>query len=153
VNREDNKRPSIVGDTNFWVSAIIGSGLCYKLSQLIFEGKIHHFTSLKLLRELTDVLRRHFGYSDSAAYSWYKNIGAISTVVYPFFGILEQIQASRNHADNSFLECAVFALADYLVTRDKDLLVLHPFLGISIVTPEDFLEELVRLGVVPSRQL
>jgi putative PIN family toxin of toxin-antitoxin system len=121
VNQRDSTRPIVVGDTNFWVSAIIGSGLCYKLSQLIFEGKIHHVTSLKLLRELTDVLRRHFGYSDVAAYSWYKNIGAISTVVYPAFSVLEQIQASRNHADNPLLECAVFASADYLVTRDKDL--------------------------------
>ena len=153
MNLRDSMRPIMVGDTNFWVSAIIGSGLCYKLSQLIFEGKIHHVTSLKLLRELTDVLRRHFGYSDAEAYTWYKNIGAISTVVYQFFSVLEQIQASRNHADNPLLECAVFAGADYLVTRDKDLLVLHPFLGISIVTPEDFLEELVRFGVVSSRQL
>ena len=40
MNREDNDGPGMVGDTNFWVSAIIGSGLCYKLSQLIFEGKI-----------------------------------------------------------------------------------------------------------------
>ena len=161
MNQEENNRPSMVGDTNFWVSAIIGSGLCYKLSQLIFEGKIHHFTSLKLLSELTDVLRRHFGYSDAVAYSWYKNIGAISTVVYPEFGVLEQIQASRNHTDNPLLECAVYARADYLVTRDKDLLVLHPFTsfegrpfsGIQIVTPEDFLEDLIQLGVVASRQL
>jgi len=58
----------IVGDTNFWVSTILGRGLCYKLSQLIMEGKIHHFTSLKLLSELTDVLRRYFGYSDIEAY-------------------------------------------------------------------------------------
>ena len=161
MNQEEIKRPGMVGDTNFWVSAIIGSGLCYKLSQLIFEGKIHHFTSLKLLSELTDVLRRHFGYSDAEAYSWYKDIGAMSTVVYPEFGVLEQIQASRNHADNPLLECAVFAHADYLVTRDKDLLVLHPFTsfygrpfsGIQIITPEDFLEELIQLGVVASRRL
>ncbi len=102
---------------------------------------------------MTDVLRRHFGYSDAEVYLWYKDIGAISTVVYPEFGVLEQIQASRNHTDNPFLECAVFAGADYLVTRDKDLLVLHPFSDIQIVTPEDFLEELIKLGVLSSRRL
>ena len=60
---------------------------------------------------------------------------------------------ARNHADNPVLECAVFANVDSIVTRDKDLLVLHPFSGIHILTPEDFLEELLRLGVVDSRQL
>jgi len=153
MSQEDNKLPYIFGDTNFWVSAILGRGLCHKLFQLIIEGKIHHFTSLRALSELTDVLRRHFGYSDAEAYSWYKDIGAMSTVVYPEFGILEQIQASRNHSDNPLLECAVSANVDYLVTRDKDLLVLHPFSGIQIVTPEDFLEELIKLGIVSSRRL
>jgi len=153
MNPENKRHPRMVGDTNFWVSAILGRGLCYKLNQLIIENKIHHFTSLKLLRELTDVLRRHFGFSDAEAYSWYKDIGAMSIIVYPEFRVLEQIQASRNHADDPLLECALFAGADYLVTRDKDLLVLYPFSGVQIVTPEDFLEELIQLGVVDSRQL
>lgn len=161
MNKDDNEHLRIVGDTNFWVSAIVGRGLCYKLSQLIMEGKIHHFTSLKLLSELTDVLRRYFGYSDTEAYLWYQEIGSISTIVYPEFSVLEQIQKSRNHADNIFLECAVCIPVDYLVTRDKDLLVLHPFTSlegrtfsdIQIVTPEKFLEELIELNIVSSRRL
>lgn len=32
--------------------------------------------------------------------------------------------------------------ADYLVTGDDDLLVLHPFRGIPILTPATFLEEI-----------
>jgi hypothetical protein len=39
------------------------------------------------------------------------------------------------------------------VKRTRNLLVLHPFSGIQIVTPEDFLEDLIQLGVVASRQL
>ena len=38
------------------------------------------------------------------------------------------------------LELAVSGRADCIVTRDKDLLVLDPFRGIRIVTPEAFLE-------------
>jgi predicted nucleic acid-binding protein len=34
---------------------------------------------------------------------------------------------------------AVDGNADYIVTGDADLLVLHPFRGIQILTPKDFL--------------
>lgn len=37
------------------------------------------------------------------------------------------------------LACAVAAGAAYLVTRDKDLLVLQQYHGVTIVTPEAFL--------------
>ena len=37
------------------------------------------------------------------------------------------------------LELAVDGRADVIVTGDKDLLVLHPFRGISILTPADYL--------------
>ncbi|TMQ76819.1 hypothetical protein ACCUM_3859 [Candidatus Accumulibacter phosphatis] len=37
------------------------------------------------------------------------------------------------------LGCAIAALANVLVTGDKDLLSLHPFKGITIVTPATFL--------------
>ena len=153
MNREIQSIPKIIGDTNFWISATLGSGLCAKLKNLIILGKIRHFTSLALMGEFADVLRRHFGYSDDEAYDAYNDLWELSTLVYPEFGIRNQIQMARNHTDNSVLECAVFANVDSIVTRDKDLLVLHPFSGIHILTPEDFLEELLRLGVVDSRQL
>jgi predicted nucleic acid-binding protein len=38
-----------------------------------------------------------------------------------------------------FLELAISADAKTIVTRDADLLVLHPFKGISIITVSDFL--------------
>jgi predicted nucleic acid-binding protein len=37
------------------------------------------------------------------------------------------------------LELAVNGKADYLITGDKDLLVLHPFRDIEIINPSDFL--------------
>jgi putative PIN family toxin of toxin-antitoxin system len=39
----------------------------------------------------------------------------------------------RDPKDNKFLELAVASDASCIVTRDKDLLVLHPFRGISIL--------------------
>jgi len=51
------------------------------------------------------------------------------------------IHASRDVDDNKFLELAMSANASCIITGDKDLLVLHPFEHISIITPRDFLEK------------
>jgi putative PIN family toxin of toxin-antitoxin system len=45
----------------------------------------------------------------------------------------------RDPKDDVFLEMAVAGRADVVVSGDEDLLVLHPFRGIPIVGPKDFL--------------
>ncbi|MBT9331182.1 putative toxin-antitoxin system toxin component, PIN family [Paracidobacterium acidisoli] len=45
----------------------------------------------------------------------------------------------RDPGDNKFLALAIAAEADALVSSDDDLLVLHPWRGMKIVTPADFL--------------
>ncbi len=47
---------------------------------------------------------------------------------------------SRDINDDKFLACAVEAKADYIITGDKDLLVLKEYKGIKIVTPKAFIE-------------
>jgi len=49
------------------------------------------------------------------------------------------IRACRDPDDDKFLEAAVNGRADVLISGDKDLLALHPFLGIAILTPAEFL--------------
>ncbi|MCA6509841.1 MAG: putative toxin-antitoxin system toxin component, PIN family [Pseudanabaena sp.] len=53
--------------------------------------------------------------------------------------IEESVIACRDPKDDKFLELAVNGKADYLITGDKDLLVLHPFRDIEIINPSDFL--------------
>lgn len=53
--------------------------------------------------------------------------------------IFERINICRDTKDNMFLEVAVNGQADYLITGDRDLLVLHPFKNIEIVTVNQFL--------------
>lgn len=52
----------------------------------------------------------------------------------------EKIEACRDPKDNMILELAVSGNADFIVTGDKDLLVMNPFRDIRIVTPVEFLE-------------
>jgi putative PIN family toxin of toxin-antitoxin system len=51
------------------------------------------------------------------------------------------IRACRDSRDDKILEVAVHGRADCIVTGDMDLLTLHPFRGISILTPSGYLEQ------------
>ena len=47
----------------------------------------------------------------------------------------------RDSRDNKFLALALIADADAIVSSDEDLLTLHPWRGIPILTPTQFLAE------------
>jgi uncharacterized protein len=53
--------------------------------------------------------------------------------------ILTPVVACRDPNDDMFLDVAVNGSADFLVSGDADLLALHPFRGIPVLTPADFL--------------
>ena len=46
----------------------------------------------------------------------------------------------RDEKDIKFLEVAISSNAECIVSGDKDLLILHPFRGIPILNPADFLK-------------
>lgn len=56
-----------------------------------------------------------------------------------FVEVIELIVACRDPKDDKFLELAVNGQATHLICGDSDLLALHPFRGIAILTPQAFL--------------
>lgn len=48
------------------------------------------------------------------------------------------VRACRDADDDQFLSLALAAEAQVIISGDKDLLVLHPFEGISIVNPAGY---------------
>ncbi|MFN0048625.1 MAG: putative toxin-antitoxin system toxin component, PIN family [Cytophagales bacterium] len=52
---------------------------------------------------------------------------------------VSDILICRDPKDDMFLNLAIDGKADVIISRDPDLLVLHPFQGISILNPADFL--------------
>jgi len=54
--------------------------------------------------------------------------------------VTKQVFACRDSKDNMYLSLAVAAQANCIISSDKDLLTLHPFNGISILTPVEFLK-------------
>lgn len=49
------------------------------------------------------------------------------------------VKACRDPRDDKYLQLAVDGRATHLITGDADLLALHPFQSIAILTPSDFL--------------
>jgi putative PIN family toxin of toxin-antitoxin system len=58
--------------------------------------------------------------------------------------IIQEFHACRDGNDDKFLDVAVNGRADVLVSGDADLLVLHPFRGIGILTPTSYLKRYAR---------
>ncbi|MBI1282113.1 MAG: putative toxin-antitoxin system toxin component, PIN family [Anaerolineaceae bacterium] len=53
---------------------------------------------------------------------------------------------SRDPKDDKFIACAVAAKANYIISEDKDLLVLNPYQGIQIINALDFLNVLQNIS-------
>ncbi|MDP3873941.1 MAG: putative toxin-antitoxin system toxin component, PIN family [Methyloversatilis sp.] len=61
-------------------------------------------------------------------------LGGVARMV----NITHRVTACRDPKDDKFLHVALNGEAEAIVTGDRDLLVLHPFHGISILSPADF---------------
>jgi predicted nucleic acid-binding protein len=55
--------------------------------------------------------------------------------------IVEKVRVCRDRKDDKILDLAINGQAEYIVTGDKDLLVLKLFRGVKIITAEEFLKE------------
>ena len=56
-----------------------------------------------------------------------------------FVSVHSKVTICRDVKDDKLLALALDGNADFIVTGDKDLLVLNPFEGIPIITPLDYL--------------
>jgi putative PIN family toxin of toxin-antitoxin system len=56
-----------------------------------------------------------------------------------FVPIVRSVRACRDPKDDKFLEVALNGKADLVLTGDADLLVLHPWQGVAILAPAEYL--------------
>jgi len=80
--------------------------------------------------------RRRYKYSDEHIVAYCEELTRIGTVIF-VIPILTGIVRDPN--DDMIVPSAVAAIADFLVSRDKDLLTLGSYEAIDMVTPELFL--------------
>ena len=56
-----------------------------------------------------------------------------------FVPIIRLVRECRDPGDNKILELALNGQADVIITGDEDLLCLHPWRGIEILSPGEYL--------------
>lgn len=57
-----------------------------------------------------------------------------------FVPIIQLVRECRDPKDDKFLEVALNGRADLIITGDADLLAMHPWRGIAIVSPAEHLK-------------
>jgi putative PIN family toxin of toxin-antitoxin system len=110
------------------LEALATSDLCAstetlaELERVLDNKKFDRYLDQTLRREFVALIRRQ------------SHLFAVETTD------LEAVEPPcRDPEDNKFLALALAAEANVLISSDDDLLVLHPWRGIPIVTPADFL--------------
>lgn len=132
-------RPSklkVVLDTNVWISGIVFAGQPGRILDLFGEDQFHVVVSEELLTELRRKMTAKFPLYLSDLNLFIEAIRLRAFVVK--LGS-HTINISRDPDDNKVIETAVLGACDYIVSGDKDLLVLKKYQEIEILNPTEFL--------------
>lgn len=132
----------VIFDTNVLVSRLLGAKESppARAVRLVMEGTGAHLFSEATFQELGDVLIR-------AKFDPYlsreKRLHFLSEMreLSEFVTINRTFSLCRDPRDNKFLDLSACGNANYLITGDEDLLELHPFEGVSILSPASFLAQ------------
>lgn len=125
----------IVLDTNVLISGIFWKGLPYKIIELFMNDRLEVVVTKKILKEYFEILDR-IDTSGEIAEKWQLLI--LEKVL-----IIEEnksVQLSRDKDDDVFINCALSADADYIISGDQDLLTLKQVWKTYIVTPRAFIK-------------
>jgi putative PIN family toxin of toxin-antitoxin system len=137
-------KPIVVFDTNVFISGLIAKhGPPARALDLWRNRKIRLVVSTRIVEEILDVLRR-------PALVQSQNISSANVARLERLLQRKRVTAHvtprvhfaicRDPEDNKFLDSAVAAKADYLVTFDADLLSIGEFHGVKIVRVQAFLD-------------
>jgi len=137
----DNVRAVV--DTNVWLNYLFfNNSSTIQTVRFLFSEDCTVIASSQTLNEAYDVLCRERlsrVLPSDLRLAFYFEIGQISQLITP----TSTVTACRDPRDNMFLEAALDGDADYLISRDNDLLALaaepHREWKFRIVTPADFL--------------
>lgn len=134
---------NVVIDTNLWISFLIRD-FDTKLLYLLLEPFINIFYSTELLAEIQHTA----GYSRLKAKINPVRVDELIYTLTTFYNevlLTSEVDICRDSKDNYLLALAKDAQTHFLITNDKDLLVLDPFENTRIVKLNDFLSILQTL--------
>ena len=128
-----------VVDTSVFVSGLVKSPACRRIIKALEKSSFILVTSPAILDELIGVIGRpkfHNIINRETALMLIETINAQSLLVRPS---VKLYAVKDDPDDNRFLEAAITARVDCIVSLDNDLLRLRIFRKIPIVSPAKFL--------------
>jgi uncharacterized protein len=128
----------VVVDTNIFVSSFFG-GDPRKIIDLWKKGEISLCLSKDVLDEYVDVLQR-IGLGNEKEIEELLSLFAKGINIF-FTTKTPQIKAVKDDPDDDkFIECAIALKAEVIITGDKALKAINEYMGIKILTPQQFLK-------------
>ena len=130
----------IVVDTNVFISAVLFPQSIPSRAVELAVDVADRLFSWETIAELKDVLHRP---KFDRYLVKYKRIAFFRRVIKDAI-VIDQVTPlaiCRDPDDDKFLSLAVAGKADAIITGDADLLALHPFRGVAILTPQQFVEQ------------
>ncbi len=126
-------------------AAIVPTGRAGAIILHLRQGDFVPLYSTATLTELAQVLARprirtKYGLTDADIRTLIDLILLRGEAVAP----VTRVTVCRDPRDDVFLEVALAGKAERIVSGDDDLVILHPFRGIPIITPAAFLAEMNR---------
>jgi hypothetical protein len=128
----------VVVDTNVFISSFFG-GIRRKIVDLWKKGQITLCLSKPIVEEYVEVLRR-LGLQDEIELNELMGLFAQASGVLFSANTPRLKIVDKDPDDNKFIECAVALNATYVVSGYKSLLGVGAYMGISIVTPRQFID-------------
>ena len=130
----------VVVDANIWISALLNSRKALAVVSLLEHDQFELICADALIDELADVLTRP-KFSSRINHSRRETLFELIREKARFVALPEVIdEICRDPKDDVYIVCAVVAQAEYLVSGDKDLLVLREHEGVKIVSLITFVE-------------
>ena len=126
---------NIVIDTNVVISGTFFGGFPRRVLEAVVDRTLSAYATTEIVDEYSEVVQEMID----------RKQGHLSAAVLnPFIRCLHLMEAvtsvevSRDPDDDKFIGCAIDSKSYYIVSGDKDLLVLQKYKDIEIITASEF---------------
>ena len=130
----------IVIDTNVLISGVFFGGMPRKVISAVINKNVTACATEKIIDEYNEIVREMIS----------RKQGHLNKdILAPLVGMMEiieeksKVEVCRDPDDDKFLGCAKDAKAMYIVSGDKNLLILEKFENIEIITAKEFCERYI----------
>ena len=139
--KQQENQTKVVIDTNVIISAAISEdNVPAEIFELLLLEEVENYTSQEIIDEVINVFHRP---------KFIKLISEkdINFMVEKYLIFSKKVEPKQKFSlvkddskDNMFIDCAVEANVDYIISGDPHLLGIKVFKNIKIITPREFLE-------------